>query len=36
VRELVVDVLDDRQLEALGEASSALLAALRAPEQGRG
>jgi DNA-binding MarR family transcriptional regulator len=35
VRELVVDVLDDRQLEALGEASSALLAALRAPEQGR-
>jgi DNA-binding MarR family transcriptional regulator len=36
VRELVVDFLEDRQLEALGEASSALLAALRAAEPGRG
>lgn len=32
VRELVIDVLDDEQLKELGDASAALLAALRAHE----
>ena len=35
VRELVVDVLDDRQLEQLGEVSSVLLAALEGRETPR-
>jgi DNA-binding MarR family transcriptional regulator len=35
VRELVIDVLADEQLEQLGEISSTLLAALRAQEPHR-
>jgi DNA-binding MarR family transcriptional regulator len=35
VRELVIDVLDDKQLKALGDASAVLLAALRAHEPSR-